>query len=88
MVAKIIHGKQSYDRLTLNDPALNATIGSRIKAARTARWLTQKELGAQVGMPSSRLSKAENGNNPIPISALVRIAKALETDLDWICGLK
>ena len=88
MVAKTIHGKQSYDRLTLNDPALNATIGSRISAIRTAKGLTQKELGAQVGMPSSRLSKAENGDNPIPVSALVRIAKALETDLNWICGLK
>lgn len=88
MAAKTIHGKQSYDRLTLNDPALNATIGSRIRAVRTAKGLTQKELGAQVGMPSSRLSKAENGDNPIPVSALVRIAKALETDLNWICGLK
>lgn len=88
MAAKTIHGKQSYDRLTLNDPALNATIGSRIRAIRTAKGLTQKELGAQVGMPSSRLSKAENGDNPIPVSALVRIAKALETDLNWICGLK
>ena len=57
MVAKTIHGKQSYDRLTLNDPALNATIGSRISAIRTAKGLTQKELGAQVGMPSSKLSK-------------------------------
>lgn len=88
MAAKTIHGKQSYDRLTLNDPALNATIGSRIRAIRTAKGLTQKELGAQVGMPASRLSKAENGDNPIPVSALVRIAKALETDLNWICGLK
>ena len=88
MAAKTIHGKQSYDRLTLNDPALNATIGSRIRAIRTAKGLTQKELGAQVGMPSSKLSKAENGDNPIPVSALVRIAKALETDLNWICGLK
>ena len=88
MAAKTIHGKQSYDRLTLNDPALNATIGSRIRAIRTAKGLTQKELGTQVGMPSSRLSKAENGDNPIPVSALVRIAKALETDLNWICGLK
>lgn len=88
MVAKTIHGKQRYDRLTLNDPALNATIGSRIRAVRTAKGLTQKELGAQVGIPSSRLSKAENGDNPIPVSALVRIAKALETDLNWLCGLK
>lgn len=88
MVAKTIHGKQSYDRLTLNDPALNATIGSRISAIRTAKGLTQKELGAQVGMPSSKLSKVEKGDNQIPVSALVRIAKALETDLNWICGLK
>ena len=88
MVAKTIHGKQSYDRLTLNDPALNTTIGSRISAIRTAKGLTQKELGAQVGMPSSKLSKVETGDNQIPVSALVRIAEALETDLNWLCGLK
>lgn len=88
MVAKTIHGKQSYDPITLNDPDLNATIGSRISAVRTAKRLTQKELGAQVGMPSTKLSKVENGDNQIPVSALVRIAKALETDLNWICGLK
>lgn len=88
MVAKTIHGKQSYDPMTLNDPDLNATIGSRISAVRTAKRLTQKELGAQVGMPSTKLSKVENGDNQIPVSALVRIAKALETDLNWICGLK
>ena len=88
MVAKTIHGKQSYDRLTLNDPALNATIGSRISAIRTAKGLTQTELGAQIGMPSSKLSKVERGDNRIPVAALVRIAKALETDLNWICGLK
>ena len=88
MVAKTIHGKQSYDPITLNDPGLNATIGSRISAVRTAKRLTQKELGAQVGMPSSKLSKVENGDNQIAVSALVRIAKALETDLNWICGLK
>ena len=88
MVAKTIHGKQSYDPIALNDPDLNATIGSRISAVRTAKRLTQKELGAQVGMPSTKLSKVENGDNQIPVSALVRIAKALETDLNWICGLK
>lgn len=88
MVAKTIHGKQSYDRLTLNDPDLNTTIGKRISTIRTAKGLTQKALGEQVGMPSSKLSKVETGDNQIPVSALVRIAKALETDLNWICGLK
>lgn len=88
MVAKTIHGKQSYDRLTLNDPELNAVIGSRISAVRTAKGLTQKALGEQIGMPSSKLSKVETGDNQITVSALVRIANTLETDLNWICGLK
>ena len=88
MVAKTVHGKYSYDPLALNDPGLNATIGKRISTVRTAKGLTQKTLGEQVGMPASKLSKVETGDNQIPVSALVRIAHALEADLNWICGLK
>lgn len=88
MVAKTVHGKYSYDPLALNDPELNATIGQRIALLRKTKGLSQATLGVQVGVPASKLSKAETGDNPIPVSALVRIAQALDADLNWICGLK
>ena len=88
MVAKTIHGKYSYDPLALNDPGLNAIIGQRIAVMRKTKGLSQTALGEQVGMPSSKLSKVETGDNQIPVSALVRITHALDADLNWICGLK
>lgn len=88
MVAKTVHGKYSYDPLALNDPGLNAIIGQRIAVLRKTKGLSQTALGEQVGMPSSKLSKVETGDNQIPVSALVRIAHALDADLNWICGLK
>ena len=88
MVAKTIHGKYSYDPLALNDPGLNAIIGQRIAVLRKTKGLSQTALGEQVGMPSSKLSKVETGDNQISVSALVRIAHALDADLNWICGLK
>jgi transcriptional regulator with XRE-family HTH domain len=54
------------------------TLGSYIKARRTARGLTQEELGDMAGMSKAYISQVENGRVTLPSADIRRrIAKAL-----------
>ena len=58
--------------------------GERIRELRQAKDLTQRDLGASVGVEFSYISKIENGKldfGEFPSEALIhRLADALETD--------
>lgn len=54
-------------------------IGQKIKQARTAKGLTQEELGNLVGLQKSAIAKYENGRVVnIKRSTLQKLAKALD----------
>jgi len=58
-------------------------IATQIFLLRKDRGLSQKELGRQVGMRQSRISKLEDPNNQqLSVSTLQRIAAALDVSLD------
>ena len=59
-------------------------IAASIKAARTAKSFTQKQLGERVGLPQSHISKIEGGNVDLQISSLVEIARALDLELKLV----
>jgi transcriptional regulator with XRE-family HTH domain len=59
-------------------------IAASIKAARTAKGFTQKQLGERVGLPQSHISKIEGGNVDLQISSLVEIARALDLELKLV----
>lgn len=61
--------------------------GDRIKSAREARSLTQKDLGDRVGLNDKQIWRYENGLNAPVADALTDIAKALEVSLDYLVGL-
>ena len=52
-------------------------IARSLQLARTARGLTQAELGALVGLPQSHISKIERGETDFQWTTLEQIANAL-----------
>ena len=61
---------------------------ARLKQARKAAGLTQKELGERVQVSSLGISRYERDEREIPIYTLVRLAKELKLSGDEILGLK
>ena len=59
-------------------------IAASIKAARTAKGFTQKQLGERVGLPQSHISKIESGNVDLQLSSLIEIARALSLELKLV----
>ena len=62
------------------------TIGERIKAFRLARGMTQKELGAQMGVDQSTVRKYEAGKLNPKIETVKKIADALGVDTNALYG--
>jgi transcriptional regulator with XRE-family HTH domain len=52
-------------------------IGKNLQKARTARGLTQAELGVLVGLPQSHISKIERGETDFQWTTLEQIANAV-----------
>lgn len=65
------------------------TLGSRIRAARREKGLTQEELGRQAGIQKSAVAKYENGRIETANSEVIlRFAQALGTTKDYLlCAL-
>lgn len=70
---------------------LHSNLGQKIKAARKAAKLTQRELAEKLGKNFSTIQKYENGIVEPPISLIPEIAKAIgispielmETAIPW-----
>ena len=63
------------------------TTGQRIKAARKRAGLTQKELGAKLGVAYQTLAQWENDLRNPKIETIQRIADALGVSLQYILGV-
>jgi len=57
----------------------------KIKTLRLEKGLTQKELAAKMGCHPSQVSHYERGRRVPKIPNLMRLAKALDTTLDYLC---
>lgn len=56
-------------------------LAARLKAAREAKGLSQRELSALAGVPQSHISKIENDAVDLRVSSLSSIAHALDLEL-------
>ena len=66
------------------DPNYRKSLGSRIKALRKSRGLTQKDLAQRLGITFGQLNKYESGlNSPAP-DLLVAMADLLAVTLDHL----
>jgi transcriptional regulator with XRE-family HTH domain len=59
-------------------------VGQRIVRARGT--ISQKTLGAQVGVSAAHISRVENGERVPSLQLLERIAAALGVELSWLRG--
>ena len=63
--------------MTDNPPLMDAQLGQRLRAARTAAQLTIRQLAARLGWPYTTLANYEEGRRPLRTAQLVAIAAAL-----------
>lgn len=56
-------------------------LAARVKSARKARGMTQKDLAAQLGIDQAHVSRIENGSKVASVELLARIAKLLGVPL-------
>lgn len=59
-------------------------ITEKLKAAREARGLSQRELSELAGVPQSHISKIESGSVDLRVSSLVQLSRALGLELKLI----
>lgn len=62
------------------------TIGERIRICRERKNLTQGELADLVGVSQMMVSYYERDFKPLSFEMAIRIAKVLETTLDYLAG--
>jgi transcriptional regulator with XRE-family HTH domain len=60
---------------------VDAIVGRRIRALRSARGLTQAELGHLVGVRFQQIQKYENGSNRVSAARLLAIAGSLDVPI-------
>lgn len=57
---------------------MNALLGSRIKALRTAKNYTQEQVAERLGISRQKYARVENGSNSITWDILRKIAEILD----------
>lgn len=62
--------------------------GNRLKQGRKSLGLTQKQLGALIQVSPQTFSLYERGEQDVPVYAVARLAKTLNTSSDQLLGLK
>ena len=60
---------------------------NRLKELRKAKGYTQVKMQMLTGIDQSDYSKIENGKRWFTFEQCVKIAKALETSMDYLAGL-
>lgn len=71
-------------QILMQDSVLRKAFGSRVKEMRKNRHWTQKELANRVDVRFQLLNKYEGGQHIPPADTLIRLAKALDTTVDYL----
>ena len=59
---------------------------SRIRDLREDRDMTQTDIAKVLGMSQTGYSKYETGENDIPTTVLIRLARYYNTSIDYLLG--
>jgi len=62
-------------------------LASRLKQARTAKGLSQRQLAFRIGLSPRAVGQFEQGQNLPSLATLVALAVALEASTDFLLGL-
>ena len=68
----------------MQDEALRKAFGARVKELRKQRHWQQKQLAAKVEIRFQLLNKYESGQHIPPAETLIKLAKALDTTIDYL----
>ena len=83
---------KEQDKLVAEEPGLpidqmmalrNRIIGVLLKQARTAAGKSQKDVAAEIGVSSRRITQYEYGQRPVPIAELQHVADYLRLPLTY-----
>lgn len=81
-MAQEIHTGQNDHK---TDPSIDTVgMGSRIKAIRKTKGITQKKMAKDLNITYQYMSMTETGRRQISLSMLVAIANYLETTTDYL----
>lgn len=61
-----------------------AKLGSKIKAIRQSKGLTQENLAEMVSCNTSHISNVENNHTKVSLNVLLPIVNALNTSIDYL----
>lgn len=61
-----------------------AKLGLKIKSVRASRGLTQDNLAEMISCNVSHISNVENNHTKLSLNALLAIANALDTSIDYL----
>lgn len=76
-----MHGVSPNSRSEMSHPNNQFSLsGRRVKEWRKAKGLSQRELGALVGVEGATISRLESGHRRLTVDWLSRIAEALNCD--------
>src|SRR5262249_19726641 len=62
------------------------TFGQRLRGFRKASGLHQEELAAHIGLPTTAISKIENGTRDVTLAEAQALARVLHMDLGTLAG--
>ena len=76
----LVKNYSGSDKSDMSEMTSSNRIGRRIRRIRTARGLSQTELGERVGLTPDRIQKYENGVRKPKFDLMKKIAAALDVD--------
>lgn len=60
----------------------------RLKEARKAKKLTQKELAERLGITENNIGHYENGRNKPPFEIILKLCMELDVSADWLLDIQ
>lgn len=60
----------------------------RLKEARKAKKLTQKELAERLGITENNIGHYENGRNKPPFEIILKLCAELDVSADWLLDIQ
>jgi transcriptional regulator with XRE-family HTH domain len=76
--------KKTMNKQYVQIEPMPVEIGNRIKVYRDTIGLNQKDFAEKIGMSASYVSEIESGKHGIGFSFLIRLASAVNINLNWL----
>lgn len=79
---------QNPTKTKRNSAALKMIIAERIRTRREQLQMKQSTLAGLIGTSQAQMSRYEKGENSPTAEVIIQLARALETNPDWLLGFR